>query len=146
MKTCNLARYFLAFVLTCLLLATGSYAQSLEVHESGGGNGTVTTWQTSWGSYSRDHHQTKKLRIIVRDISRHSPDGEVRAYFIARKQPQSDLFIYNHSTINVHFGGNMEVAEEIDAPSLYGRETYYRSWNEHVYHGASMEGWIILER
>jgi len=143
MKKSDPVTFLGPIVAACLLLAgRSSHAQTLEVHESGGGLGTVTKWQKRSGSYGRDYHQTKKLRIIVRDMTRHSPDGEVHVYFIGRKQPQLDLFIYNNSTINVHFGGELEVTKEIDAPSLYEHETYYRWENERSYSGASMEGWI----
>ena len=101
--------------------------------------GTVTHWQSRWGSYNRDYHQTKKIRITARDMSRHSPDGEVRVYFVGRKQPQGDLFIYNHAVLNIHFGGDMEVTNEIEAPSLFLNETHYRLINAHYSHGAAME-------
>lgn len=82
---------------------------------------------------------------MVRDMSRRSPDAEVRVYFIGRKQPQRDLFIYNHAIIQVHFAGDMEVSEEIEAPSLFLHETHY--WDgDHYSHGAAMEGWIAEGR
>jgi hypothetical protein len=133
-------------LVACAGFAPASNAQSLEVHESGTGNQTVDHWRTYWGSYDRDSHQTKKIRITVTDLSRRSPDGEVRVYFIGRNQPQLDLFIYNHSVLQVHFGGDMEVRYEIDAPSLFLNEQHYNLSGRHYSHGAVMEGWIAEGR
>jgi hypothetical protein len=145
MKKFNAATCLVALAIACLLIAARSHAQTLEVHESGTGMGTVDHWRSYSGSYNRDYHQTKKIRIIVRDMSRRSLDAEVRVYFIGHKQPQWELYIYNHAILPVHFGGNMEVSDEIDAPALFLNEKHY--WDgDHYAHGAAMEGWIVEGR
>jgi len=121
-------------------------AQSLEVHESGTGIGTVSHWETSWGSYDRDYHQTKKLRITVNDVGRQGAGAKVFLYFIGAKEQSHDLFIYNHAALTVNFGGKLQATDEIAAPSLLLNEEHYASWNETYRHGASMQGWIAVGR
>ena len=122
------ARVSAAAAATLVIVGPFCRAQSIEAHEVGTGTGQVSRWETSWGSYSRDFHETKKIRIFVRDVSRSLKNVEVHIYF----------------TVQVPLNGQVEVSEEIAAPPLFSNELNLAAANRHYSSGAHMEGWMRL--
>jgi hypothetical protein len=127
-------------------LATRAEAQNLEVHEVGTGDLTTNNWQTTWGSYDRDHHQTKNLRITVRDVTRRVPKAQLLVYFVARPLRTGTRFIYSHRSLPVVFGNRIEITEELPAPSIKSNEQNYALSGRRYSSGAVMDGWIVIGR
>jgi hypothetical protein len=125
---------------------TRAGAQSLEAHEVGTGDSTMHNWETTWGSYDRDHHQTKNLRITVRDVTRQVREAQVLVYFVARPLPTGNRFIYSHRSLPVVFGNRMEITGEIPAPSIKSNEQNYALSGRRCSSGAVMDGWIVIGR
>ena len=138
-------RFCAAAAATLVIVCPISRAQSLEAHVVGTGTGQVSHWETSWGSYSRDFHETKRIRILVRDVSRSLNNVEVRIYFTALKSG-GERFIYNHATLQVPLNGQVEVSDEIAAPPLFSSELHLAAAGRHYSSGAHMEGWIAIGR
>src|ERR1700741_1802 len=68
---------------------------SLEVHETGTGDGTFTKWYTDWGDYDRDFNRQKRLLIWVRDFSRKVQEVTIHVYFIGHPMGRAEpLFVY----------------------------------------------------
>src|ERR1051326_1551431 len=128
---------------TLILLTPVCRGQSLEAHEVGTGTGQGSHYETSWGSYDRDFHETKKIRIFVRDVSRSLKNVEVRIYFTALRSG-GERFIYNHATLQFSLNGQLEVSDEIAAPPLFSNEQHYVRLGTHYSSGAHMEGWIAM--
>ena len=139
------ARVSAAAAATLVIVGPFCRAQSIEAHEVGTGTGQVSHWETSWGSYNRDFHETKNIRIFVRDVSRSLKNVEVRVYFTALKSG-GERFIYNHATLQVPLNGQVEVSNEIAAPPLFSNELHLVLANRHYSSGAHMEGWIAIGR
>ena len=137
------ARVSAAAAATLVIVGPICRAQSIEAHEVGTGTGQVSHWETSWGSYNRDFHETKNIRIFVRDVSRSLKNVEVRVYFTALKSG-GERFIYNHATLQVPLNGQVEVSDEIAAPPLFSNELHLVLANRHYSSGAHMEGWMRL--
>jgi hypothetical protein len=127
-------------------LATRAEAQSLEAHEVGTGDSTIDNWATTWGSYDRDHHQTKNLRITVRDVTRRVREAQLLVYFVARPLPTGNRFIYSHRALPVVFGNRIEITGEIPAPSIKSNEQNYALSGRRYSSGAVMDGWIVIGR
>ena len=127
-------------------LAVRAEAQSLEAHEVGTGDSTTSNWETTWGSYDRDHHQTKNLRITVRDVSRRVGEAQLLVYFVARPLPTGNRFIYSHRVLPVVFGNRIEITGEIPAPSIKSNEKNYALSGRRYSSGTVMDGWIVIGR
>jgi hypothetical protein len=138
-------KFPLTIFLACTALCA-SRAQTIEAHEVGTGSGRVTHWETSWGSYNRDYHQAKKIRITLRDVTRRLQNAEVCIYFVGRKQPRRDLFIYNYAFLKADLHGEMEASDEIAAPPLFLNKQHYAALKEDYSSGSEMEGWIVIGR
>jgi hypothetical protein len=140
------ARVSAAAAATLVIVGPICRAQSIEAHEVGTGTGQVSHWEISWGSYNRDFHETKNIRIFARDVSRSLKNVEVRVYFTALKSG-GERFIYNHATLQVPLNGQVEVSNEIAAPPLFSNdELHLVLANRHYSSGAHMEGWIAIGR
>jgi hypothetical protein len=139
------ARVSAAAAATLVIAGPICRAQSIEAHEVGTGTGQVSHWETSWGSYNRDFHETKNIRIFVRDVSRSLKNVEVHIYFTALKSG-GERFIYNHATLQVPLNGQVEVSDEIAAPPLFSHELNLALAQRHYSSGAHMEGWIAIGR
>ena len=127
-------------------LAMRAGAQSLEAHEVGTGDSTISNWETTWGSYDRDHHQTKNLRITVRDVTRRVREAQLLVYFVAHPLPTGNRFIYSHRVLPVVFGNRIEITGEIPAPSIKSNEQNYALSGRRYSSGAVMDGWIVIGR
>jgi hypothetical protein len=120
-------------------------AQSIEAHEVGTGDAVIHHWESRSGrSYGREYLQTKRLRVTVRDVTRRVREAEVLVYFVGRRLPSGDRFIYAHNKIPVVFHGHMEVTGDVPAPSVnLNRQTFA---GETSSSGVEMDGWIVIGR
>jgi hypothetical protein len=122
--------------------AAGS-SLSLEAHETGTGDGTVTNWFIDWDYYGRSFTRQKRLLITVRDFSRKVPAVTVQLYFIGHPIGNSEpLFVYGHASFPVELHGDLEVKGEVDAPPLAGDIHRYGNFTHSS--GADIDGWIVI--
>lgn len=140
-----MTKLFLGFLFAGTL-AMRAEAQSLEAHEVGTGDSTISNWETTWGSYDRDHHQTKNLRITVRDVTRRVREAQLLVYFVAHPLPTGNRFIYSHRVLPVVFGNRIEITGEIPAASIKSNEQNYALSGRRYSSGAVMDGWIVIGR
>jgi hypothetical protein len=121
-------------------------AQSIEAHEVGTGDAVIRNWEAWWGSYDRDYMQTKRLRVTVRDVTRRVREAEVLVYFVGRRLPAGDRFIYSHNQIPVVFHGDMEVTGDVPAPSIKSNQQNYVLARRRYSSGAEMDRRIVIGR
>jgi hypothetical protein len=121
-------------------------AQTIEAHEVGTGNAVIDRWIGSWGSYNRDYLQTKRLRVTVRDVTRKLRGVELLVYFIGRRLPDGEQFIYSHNRIPVAFNGDIEVTGDIPAPQITFNQRHSGWTGRNRFHGEEIRGWIIVGR
>jgi hypothetical protein len=134
------------YLLLVSSLAADAGAQSIDAHEVGTGNAVIHNWEAWWGSYDRDYLQTKRLRVTVRDVTRRVREAEVLVYFVGRRLPAGDRFIYSHHQIPVVFHGNIEVTGDVPAPSIKSNQQNYVLARRRYSSGAEIDGWIVIGR
>lgn len=119
-------------------------ALSLEAFEVGASLTPTSYWETSWGSYDRDYHSGKSLKITVRDVSRRVSSVEVDVYFIgAAPGDRAARFIYGHHHQTVALHGLIEVPNYIYAPGLKSRVLHLAALGERHVSGSLYDGWIV---
>jgi hypothetical protein len=121
-----------------------AFALTLEANEIGTGGKNVTYWQTDWGSYDRDYNVGKRLRVLVRDISRKVSAVDVDVYFVGRLQPDNTRFIYAHHHEAVELHGLLEVEGSVIAPDLKLSVLNLAALGQRYQSGAEIDGWIVL--
>ena len=145
MNCLHLAKAFL-WLLFLYAPVDKTIAQAIEAHEVGTGNAVIDIWGVSWGSYDRDYLQTKRLRITVRDVTRKLRPVELLIYFIGRRLPDGEQFIYSRNQIPVVFSGNIDVTGDIPAPQIMLNQHHSGWTGRNRFHGEEIRGWIIVGR
>jgi hypothetical protein len=116
---------------------------SLEAHETGTGDGTVTRWYVDSDYYARDFNRQKRILVTVRDLSKQVSAVTIQVYFIGHPMGSSEpLFVYGHASVPVEFRGNLEVKGTVDAPSI--RASVHRFGGVEYSSGADIDGWIVI--
>lgn len=134
-----------AFAGLCLMTAVqaSGHGLSLEAHETGTADGTVTRWYIAPDLYARDFNRQKRILVIVRDLSKQVSSVAIQVYFIGHPMGNSEpLFVYGYVSVPVEFRGNLEIKGTIDAPSIRASVRNYGGVG-HV-SGGDIDGWIAI--
>jgi hypothetical protein len=138
------APLLIAIAFVVLIGSHSARSLTLEANEVGTGVQIIHYWETDWGSYDRDYIDSKKLRILVRDVSRKVAAADVDVYFVAQPMPSGARFIYAHHHELVKMNGLIDAEGAVVAPDIKSRVLNLEALRERYSSGAEHDGWIVI--
>lgn len=114
----------------------------LKVTRRTSGRQADTTWQTSYGSNSRDFTRTLTLSVFVKGMGKTAP-ATLEWYFIAKDLESKTSYVFDSGMSDITLDSAKPTEIDITSKELASSVQNYVALGEKVQSGSKIDGYIV---